>query len=168
MPPKFLRTAPGENPVITEAEFKASPARLFKAWTEPSEIRGWFGGGPNKVVNAVIDLRVGGAWRFVFNDTPGAINALYGKYVEIVPDRRLVFTWIHERTTEDGAVVKTVPSQVTVELNPQGTGSRLTVRHEGIVLESGRLGVGEGWSYGLSRLIEMLEKQPLGVSGRIS
>lgn len=161
MTPTFLKTIPGENPVITEAEFMAPPARLFKAWTEPDEIRGWFGRAPNSVVHAAIDLRVGGVWRFAFNDTPGAINALRGEYVEITPDKKLVFTWIHEQSDDDGTLQESAPSQVTVLLEPQGTGARLTVRHEGIQRESGRLGVSEGWSYGLAALLAMLEAEQL-------
>lgn len=159
MPPKFLKTAPGQDPVITEADFTASPARLFKAWTEPNEIRAWFGGGPGRVSNAMIDLRVGGVWRFVFDDTPGAFNALRGEYIEIVRDQRLVFSWIHQKTRQDGVLEETAASQVTVEIAPNGTGARMTVRHEGIARESGRIGVSEGWCYGLSSLIAMLENE---------
>lgn len=161
MTPQFLKTVPGETPVITEADFAASPARLFKAWTEPDEIRAWFGGGPGRVTDAVIELRIGGAWRFSFNDEPGIINALRGEYLEIVPNRRLVFSWIHQKSDQGGAIEETATSQVTVEIVPNGIGARMTVRHEGIVRESGRFGVSEGWSYGLSSLIEMLKNEQL-------
>jgi len=161
MTPQFLKTAPGEDPVITEAEFRASPARLFKAWTEPDEIRAWFGGGPGNVAKATIDLRVGGSWRFVFKGAPNAINALHGEYIEIVPNQRLVFSWVHQKMSESGALEETAPSQVTVELASSGAGAKMTIRHEGIVLESGRIGVSEGWSYGLSSLITMLKDEKL-------
>lgn len=161
MTPQFLKTAPGENPVITQAEFGASPARLFKAWTEPDEIRAWFGRAPNSVVHAAIDLRVGGTWRFAFSDAPGAINALHGEYIEITPDKKLVFTWIHQQTAPNGALQESAQSQVTVLLEPCGSGARLTVRHEGIQEESGRLGVSEGWSYGLAGLLAMLDAEQL-------
>lgn len=167
MTPQFLKTIPGEDPVITEAEFQASPARLFKAWTEPDEIRAWFGRAPNSVVDAAIDLRVGGSWRFAFSDTPGAINALCGEYIEIAPDRKLVFTWVHQQSSSDGTLQESSKSQVTVLLESRGSGARLTVRHESILQESGRLGVSEGWNYGLASLLAMLEAEQLaGASAR--
>lgn len=159
---QFLRSEPGAEPVVSSAEFVASPARVYKAWTESDEIRSWFGRAPNSVRTALIDLRVGGVWRFAFNDTPGSINALHGEYLEIVPKERLVFTWIHERAKPDGVLEETTPSQVTVLFEPFGTGTRLTVRHEGIRQESGRIGVADGWDYGLAGLSAMLKRECAG------
>ena len=159
---QFLKTEPGADPVVSQAEFEASPARVYKAWTEPDEIRRWFGRAPNSVKTAEIDLRVGGAWRFAFNDTPGSVNALHGAYLEIVPEQRLVFTWVHVRTGTGGALEETTPSQVTVLFEPVGSGTSLTVRHQGIRQESGRRGVADGWNYGLASLSTMLDRERPG------
>ena len=43
--------------------FRASPAQVFRAWTEPEEIKAWFGLQKNDVTKAEIDLRVGGVYR---------------------------------------------------------------------------------------------------------
>ena len=41
----FLKSPPGETPVIVEGLFAASPDRVFRAWTEADEVLKWFGPG---------------------------------------------------------------------------------------------------------------------------
>lgn len=150
---EFLQTPLGEDPVMVSAVFKASPARLYQAWTDPEELTRWFGRTPNSLKRAEVDLRVGGAWRFSFAEEEGA---LLGEYVEIVPDERLVFTWRHEKRVESGRIEATPVSQVTVRFEPEGAGARLTVRHEGVLAEEGRRNVGGGWSGCIGHLRALL------------
>ena len=81
------------------------PAHLvFKAWITPELLMRWwvpesFG---IKLVGIEVDARTGGSYRFLF-DVPGQPEpmAFHGKYLEVTPPRRLV--WTNEET-EDGSV----------------------------------------------------------------
>ncbi len=156
MTPRFLTSQLGADPVVTEAVFKADPARVFKAWSDPEAIKGWFGRAPHTVKHATIDLRVGGTWRFTFNDAQAPVSALSGTYLEIKPARLLVFTWTHETGEEDGTVQVSTPTKVTVTFAPEGSGTRLTVVHEAICLGASRRSVADGWSYAFVNLFDLL------------
>ena len=153
----FLKSRPGDDPVIVEAVFAASPERLFRAWTDPEEIPHWFGRTPHSVKTASIDLTENGEWRFDFESEEGAVNAVHGIYLRIDPNRELVFSWMHEMTGSDGNLEMTPASTVTVTFDPLATGTRLTIRHEGTASESGRRGVGDGWSCAVASLHARLE-----------
>jgi uncharacterized protein YndB with AHSA1/START domain len=72
----------------------ASPAEVFAAWTDPAEL-GWFfnDGQAAPDVPIEVDLRVGGAWRqlMVHDETNSYWTG--GVYRELVPGKRLVFSW---------------------------------------------------------------------------
>jgi uncharacterized protein YndB with AHSA1/START domain len=67
---------------------------------------------PVGTVEAEVDLRVGGALRIVMRGE-GTVIEHFGKYIEIDPPRRLVFTWASPYTGAE-------PSLVTLELEPAG------------------------------------------------
>ena len=141
----FLKSPLGDEPVVVEGHFNASPERVFRAWTDSNEAKAWFGPGGNGLHSAKIDARAGGRWRFDYGVNDGRRDVLEGKYLEVIADSRLVFSWVHERHFEDGRVETTAPSQVTVTFASARDGTFVRLVHERIVRKSGRLGVGEGW-----------------------
>jgi uncharacterized protein YndB with AHSA1/START domain len=73
--------------------FDAPRALVFAAYTEPQHLTHWWGGEGDPTLSVCeVDLRVGGAWRFVFTTAAGEVVASFGKYIEIDPPRRLRFT----------------------------------------------------------------------------
>ena len=70
----------------------ASPDKVFRCWTEPSLLKQWFAPAPVTTPVAEVDLRVGGANRMVMQTPDGQEIPCPGTYLEIVPDRKLVFT----------------------------------------------------------------------------
>ncbi len=81
------------------------PARIvFEAWTKPELLKRWWV--PKSVgmsmVSCEADVRVGGAYRFVFRLGASEPMAFYGRYLEVIPDSRLV--WTNEEGGENGAV----------------------------------------------------------------
>jgi len=154
----FLTSEPGETPVVVEGVFKATPDRVFRAWTEPDEIRRWFGPTPHSLETIDIDLREGGAWRFAFPKAEGGQNAMIGEYVDVEAGRRLVFTWQHERVLDDGAREATPRSQVTVTFEPRAEGTFVRLVHEAIEKVDGRQGVGRGWNAGFGQLQALFEQ----------
>jgi|GEM_PF-389034 len=157
----FLKSVPGEEPVIVEGTFRTTAKKLFEAWTQPEAIKTWFGVGPTGPSSASIDLRPGGMWEFTFIESDGQTDTLRGEYVEIEPDTRLIFTWEHERQSSDGKVEVTPQSLVTLDFDLVDNGVRLRLIHERIVKESGRLGVCEGWNTSFTKLSQVVEETPL-------
>ena len=152
----FLQSDPGDDPVIVEGVFKASPERVFRAWTTPEEVMKWFGRDV-RLRSAEIDLRVGGAWRFVFPSNDGVETCLTGEYLEIEPGRRLVFSWRHERAKAAGEVDSTPESQVAVDFASAPNGARVRLEHSRIGAVDGRKGVGGGWSESFGRIQSLVE-----------
>lgn len=151
----FLVSPKGEEPVRLHGRFPASPARLFRAWTDPAELEKWFGPGTaSKRVRA--DVRNGGDWSAEFDGPDGAKDTLKGAYLTVEPDRKLSFSWVHERVKPDGTVETTKESKVTVTFEPDGDGTHLDLVHEGIVREEGRSGVGGGWNACFDALLDHL------------
>ena len=71
-----------------------APARiLFEAWSRPEHIKRWFGPAPYPVTMAEMDFRVGGRYRFAMTAPNGKeMTPFGGEYLEIVPNRKIVFT----------------------------------------------------------------------------
>jgi uncharacterized protein YndB with AHSA1/START domain len=125
---------------------KASPAKVYAAWTEPEKIARWFGRADLKpeTMRAVIDARVGGQYRISF-DTESEYYEVGGIYREVVENERLVFSWAWHSTPER-------ESLVTVTLAPDGDGTRLTVHHAQLFDGASREGHEQGWLGALDKL----------------
>jgi uncharacterized protein YndB with AHSA1/START domain len=70
----------------------APRAKLFRCWTEPGLLKQWFAPFPYTTPVAEVDLRVGGATHMVMRSPDGHEIPCPGTYLEVVPDRKLVFT----------------------------------------------------------------------------
>ena len=104
----FKVTTPSDREIRLTRLFNAPRHLVFEAMTTPEHVRRWWGnlGEGYSVPVCDIDLRPGGAWRFVNRHPKGEV-AFSGKYMEIVPPSRLVFTEVMEPYPEPGSVVTT-------------------------------------------------------------
>lgn len=86
-------TTPSEREIVMSRVFDAPRNLVFEAWTKPELLERWLGvrGGWSMVV-CEVDLRVGGAYRFVWRGPDGAEMGMGGVYREIVAPERLVAT----------------------------------------------------------------------------
>ena len=84
-----------EKPSLDLARsYPVAPEKVWRAWTDPEAIKRWWGPGPkDRVSLAQLDVRVGGRFRIVFGGPQGTDHEVQGVYKEVVPNRRLVFTW---------------------------------------------------------------------------
>jgi uncharacterized protein YndB with AHSA1/START domain len=87
---------PSEREIVMERVFAAPRELVFKAYTDPNLIPKWWG--PRKYTTTVdkLDVRVGGAWRFVQRDADGNVYAFNGEYREIAPPKRLSYSFEFE------------------------------------------------------------------------
>jgi len=97
-------TLPTDEQILITREFDAPRHLVYRAWTTPELVRRWWSGRRGEMTVAEIDLRVGGAWRYVMIAEGGFEVAFHGEYREIVPDERLVYTEIYEGMPEGEAV----------------------------------------------------------------
>ena len=66
--------------------------KVYRCWTEPALIVRWFTPPPWKTIAAEIDVRPGGANLITMQGPDGSLMPNAGQYLEVLPDRRLVFT----------------------------------------------------------------------------
>ena len=137
-----------EKPSLTlTRRFPVAPEKVWRAWTDPQALKQWFGpGGPQPVALAELDLRVGGRFRIAFGGPQGDEHLCAGVYREVVPNRKLVFTWSWPRTTPERE------SLVTIELRKVAEGTELLFRHEQLFDEKVRDDHRRGWSETLVKL----------------
>jgi uncharacterized protein YndB with AHSA1/START domain len=93
-------TLPTETQIEITRTFDAPRRLVYKAYTTPELIRRWWGGDRGEVTIAEVDLRVGGKWRYVMTANGGYEVGFHGKYREIVPNERLVYTETFEGMPE--------------------------------------------------------------------
>jgi uncharacterized protein YndB with AHSA1/START domain/DNA-binding transcriptional ArsR family regulator len=136
-------TTPDQTLHVTRL-IKAPRARVFAAWTTP-EIMKWLGGDGCQVVDAAIDLRPGGEYRFQVKGKHGDTE-IYGTYREVKAPSRLVFTW---QGTCGACPTDTL---VTVDLTEKNGGTEVSITHEGFADAENRDGHNDGWTVSLRRL----------------
>jgi uncharacterized protein YndB with AHSA1/START domain len=85
-------TTPSDVEVTMTRRFDAPRALVFEAMTTPELLRRWYGPEGWELVVCDVDLRVGGAWRFVGRTADGREVGQFGTYLEVVPPERLVQT----------------------------------------------------------------------------
>lgn len=114
-------TTPAERAIVLTRVFDAPRSVVFDAMTRPELLKRWFGPRGWSLVVCEVDLRVGGAWRFVLRGPDGAETGMRGVYREIVPPERVVDT-----ETFDDVPGESLRTTVLVEDRGRTT---LTVRY---------------------------------------
>jgi uncharacterized protein YndB with AHSA1/START domain len=124
----------------------AAPAKVWRAITEPEMLKQWMAPSDAfKIPVAEGDVRVGGRYHIVMHAPDGEVHDVSGVYREIVPNKKLVYTWAWKSTPERESVV-------TIELRAAGGGTELTLRHEQFADEATRDHHNQGWTGCLARL----------------
>jgi uncharacterized protein YndB with AHSA1/START domain len=123
-PTKNLTTVEpkSELEVVVTRTFDAPARIVFEAWTTPALFRRWWvpKSMPLALLSYEAEIRVGGGYRLVFDVDGTKTMAFFGKYLEVTPHSRIV--WTNDESGEDGAVT-------TVTLEEKGD-KTLLVLHE--------------------------------------
>ena len=128
------------------------PARIvFEAWTRPELLKRWWA--PKSfgltMISCEADVRVGGTYRFVFGLEGSKTMAFFGKYLEVKPHSRLVWT------NEEGDAGEAVTT-VTFEEKDGKTLLVLRERHPSKEAVDEAIGFGEGLRETFGQLDELL------------
>jgi uncharacterized protein YndB with AHSA1/START domain len=135
-----------DDPVVEIVRVIEAPREhVFRAWTDPDELRRWWGPGEFTCPEAQVDLRPGGSYRLVMQPTAGDPFVLGGTYREVEPPARLVYTW----RWETGPAADGSESVVTVEFRDRGERTELVLTHAEFPASHGPAPYQMGWEGGL-------------------
>jgi uncharacterized protein YndB with AHSA1/START domain len=141
-------TTPSEREIAMTRVFDAPRELVFDAWTKPELLKRWLGVRNGwSMAECEVDLRVGGAYRYVWRGPDGAEMGMGGVYREIVAPERLVATERFDDAWYPGEALDTI----TLVEEDGRTTATTTVLYESreirdAVLESGATtGVGESY-----------------------
>jgi uncharacterized protein YndB with AHSA1/START domain len=150
-----MTTKAGEKHALEiKRHIKAPRDRVYAAWTDPAQLKQWFG--PEKVQTRelIADARVGGKFRWDLTTSEGEKMTCCGEYRELQPDKKIVFTW----QWEDDETWENYISVVTIELADADGGTELRLMHEQLPSEQSRDGHMGGWNSALDKLEKFLGK----------
>jgi uncharacterized protein YndB with AHSA1/START domain len=91
-----------ERELVITRTFNAPARIVFEAWTKPELFQRWWVPKSSglSLLSCEMDVRAGGGYRLVFRSDPSM--AFFGKYIEVTPHSRLV--WTNEEGGDGGAV----------------------------------------------------------------
>lgn len=135
-------TAPS---VTLVRRIEAPVEAVYEALTDPKHLARWWARPEVEILAAETDPRVGGAYRIRLRGANGAERELTGVYRELIPNKRIAFTWLWSDDPDP-------TSLVTIDLKPQGGGVELTLIHTSEAGEAVEEPRRRGWTAWLDRL----------------
>jgi len=150
-----MTTKTSEKTSLEIKRFINAPrARVYAAWTDPAQFKQWWGPEGVQTRNFTSDACVGGKYRWDLLNQEGEEMTVFGEYRELVPGKKIVFTW----QWDDDEAWKNVSSVVTVELVDRDGGTELRLIHEKLPSEESRDRHNEGWTSVLDKLEKFFNK----------
>jgi len=149
---------PGSPIIITRRSFAAPKSLLFDLWTKPEHLKRWWGPRVLELVVCEVDLRVGGAYRFVERAPDGQEFGFRGVHQEVSPPHKLVRTFVFEAMPAHEAV-ETI---VFDELNGRTTVTA-TLVHSSVAARDGH--VASGMEPGTRETYERLDELLVALRG---
>jgi uncharacterized protein YndB with AHSA1/START domain len=114
-----------------ERRYAASPAEVFAAWADAAAKRRWFADAEGWTTTGYeLDFRVGGSESFRGTPDDGPAIGYEGVFQDIVAEQRIVYSYAMSRDDRRISV-----SVATVQLQPDGEGTRLTYTEQGAFLD---------------------------------
>ena len=132
--------------------FTATPTRVFRAWTEPAEMKQWKAPAEGTVPVAEVDLRVGGRYRIDMRMPDGSEHRVTGTYREVDPPRKLSYTWFWETNADMGETL------VTVEFRDLGGSTEVVLTHDLFPTDQDRQTHEQGWVGSLDKLTAVVSR----------
>jgi len=143
--------------------YKASPAQVFAAWSDPEALNQWFGPQSHRCKVEKLEFKAGGAYQIRLTPTGESEAGCHGdstkdsvcvgKFVEINKPNRIVmtFTWI-ENVEDMGETL------LTIDFKPTRDGTELVLTHEKLPSEELREAHQGGWQSTLESLADYIAR----------
>ena len=154
--------------LVLERVVDVSPELVFKAWTTPKHLMPWFCPLPYRTIECEIDLKPGGQFFVQMVDPEGnKLPASPGCYLEIVPNRKLVWTSAlgpGYRPLDPTSAPWFFTAVLTFE--PHGNGG---CKYTATAMHSAKqhadahekMGFSQGWGKVLEQLVEYVKTTPM-------
>ena len=148
-----------ELDLVLERVVDVSPELVWRAWTEPKQLMQWFTPVPWKTVACEIDLRPGGGFRTVMRGPDGKENDSTGCYLEVVSNRRLVWTDALGPGYRPNANAF-FTAIITMEPEGKGTRYRVVAKHRDPAGRTAHeeMGFHKGWGTALDQLVALVKQ----------
>jgi uncharacterized protein YndB with AHSA1/START domain len=148
-----MTTKASEKASLEIKRFINAPrSRVYAAWTDPAQLKEWWGPERVRTRNFIAEARVGGKYRWDLINQDDEEMSVFGEYRELVPEKKIVFTW----KWDDDEVWENRDSIVTVELFDHDGGTEVRLTHVQLPSEESRDRHNEGWNSVLDRLEKFL------------
>jgi uncharacterized protein YndB with AHSA1/START domain len=146
--------------LVLERLVDVPPEKVWAAWTRPEHVVRWFTPRPWSTVDCEIDLRPGGIFRTVMRSPEGEDHENVGCFLEVVENRRLVFT----DALGPGWRPKLEPFMTAVvAIEPHGKGTKYTAiaihKDEDTRKKHEEMGFHGGWATALDQLVEYVRSR---------
>lgn len=139
-----------ELTVEASKSFPVKADQLYKAWTDPEQLKQWWKPMGNTLQEVTNDIKKGGTVRYVFDNDTLIIS---GEYLEAEENKKLVYTWNWEFPAD---TVKNADYKLTVNFSDKDNGSEINVLQENFQEDEILLPHKEGWEKGLTDLENFL------------
>jgi uncharacterized protein YndB with AHSA1/START domain len=139
-----------ERELVVTRIINGPPRIVFEAWTKPELFKQWWVPKSMGMVlrSCEMDVRVGGRYRLVFGDDASNPAEFFGRYIEVIPHSRIV--WTNEEGGDDGSVT-------TVTFEEKG-GKTLLTMHELYPSKEALDAAGTGAADVMSETFEQLDE----------
>ncbi len=158
-------TLPSDTQILITREFDAPKHLVYKAYTTPELVERWWSGERGTVTSVEIDLRVGGAWRYVMVANEGFEVGFHGEYREIVPNERLVNTEAYDTGPGADEAAALEPTVVTTTFEDIGGRTLFTQITECHSLEVRDMIMASGMEGGMQEAMDQLEQVAISLEG---
>jgi uncharacterized protein YndB with AHSA1/START domain len=151
-----------ERELVVSRTFNGSARIVFEAWTTPELLKRWWAPKSFGItfISCEADVRTGGTYRFVFGH-PSSEQPMefFGKYVEVTPHSRLV--WTNDEGGEGGTVT-------TVTFEERGAGTLVVLRDLYSSKEALDSAIASGSTSGFSEAFEQLDEVVVTLGASVS
>ena len=139
-----------ESMVVTKW-IEATLEEVYDAWTDPALMSRWFFVSDGWRTKMTADLKVGGGFRIEMETDRGEHLVSTGTYLALQPPTHLSFSWSSYAVRD---------TTVTIDLAPEGNGTRLTLTHHGLPSVDLVDRHANGWTATLNNLLRVAGSNP--------
>lgn len=151
-----MNTATSDDLILKiERLIRAPRERVFDAFTKPEELGKWMAPPGMNIPEASMELRVGGKFRAVMQETNGTQHIVLGTYTEVVRPSRLVHThcWVMDNGKSNDSTPETI---VTIDFIDENGATRIKLSQTGFMSKESRDAHEFGWSSSFDDLQRVL------------
>jgi uncharacterized protein YndB with AHSA1/START domain len=121
-------------------------AEVYEAWTNPELVAKWFNSKNATLGKAKLSLKIGHGFFMDYQTAPGTVLRIYGEYLEIVPNKKLVFTWLEDNHGKTATPDRQYETRVTVHLTDLGEKTKVDIVHDRLASNTLMGNFTEGWT----------------------